>query len=155
MKKDYKIAGALFSLSLFAAAGFILRRELGHYSYHEILAQFSAIPSGRLLFAGCLAALNYAVLTGYDFLAFRYIGNRLGYARIALASFIAYAYSNNIGLAALSGSSIRYRFYTAWGLSAVEIVEEISPISSLKNACKSTYWILLFEGATYGNGLRA
>jgi phosphatidylglycerol lysyltransferase len=137
MKKIYKIAGALLGVVLFAAAAVILHRELSRYSYHEIITQFSTIPSGRL----ALAALNYVVLTGYDFLAFRYIGNRLEYAKIALASFIACAYSNNIGMAALSGGSIRYRFYTAWGLSAVEIAQVI--IFGI-----TTFWIgLLSVGA--------
>ena len=42
-------------------------------------------------------------------------------ARIALASFLAYAISNNVGFAMLSGASVRYRFYTRWGVTAEEL----------------------------------
>ena len=68
-----------------------------------------------------LTALNYAALTGYDLLAFAYIGKTLPRAHIALASFLAYAISNNIGFAMLSGASVRYRFYTRWGVTAQEL----------------------------------
>ena len=68
-----------------------------------------------------LTALNYAALTGYDLLAFAYIGKALPRARIALASFLAYAISNNVGFAMLSGASVRYRFYTRWGVTAEEL----------------------------------
>jgi phosphatidylglycerol lysyltransferase len=62
-----------------------------------------------LLLGLVLTALNYAVLTGHDFLAFAYIGKRPARRRIALASFLAYAIANNIGFAMLSGASVRYR----------------------------------------------
>ena len=36
-------------------------------------------------------------------------------------SFIAYAVANNVGFAMLSGASVRYRFYTRWGVTADEL----------------------------------
>ena len=68
-----------------------------------------------------LTSINYAVLTGYDFLAFAYIGRRLPGVQVALASFLSYAVSNNVGFAMLSGASVRYRFYTRWGLTGEEL----------------------------------
>ena len=68
-----------------------------------------------------LTAVNYAVLTGYDFLAFAYLGRSLPWRRVAVASFVAYAISNNVGFGMLSGASVRYRFYTRWGLTADEL----------------------------------
>jgi uncharacterized membrane protein YbhN (UPF0104 family) len=65
--------------------------------------------------------LNYFLLTGYDTLAVRYLGQTLSYRRIALVSLISYAISNSVGLALLSGSAIRYKFYSAWGFSAAKI----------------------------------
>src|SRR4029079_18682698 len=41
--------------------------------------------------------------------------------RVALASFLAYAIANNVGFAMLSGASVRYRFYTRWGVTAEEM----------------------------------
>ena len=75
----------------------------------------------RLAAALALTVLNYAVLTTYDLLAFVYIRKPLARARVALASFIANAVANNVGFAMLSGASVRYRFYTRWGVTAEEL----------------------------------
>ena len=78
-------------------------------------------PPRGLPLAVVLTALNYAALTGYDLLAFAYIGKPLPRGQIVLASFLAYAVSNNVGFAMLSGASVRYRFYTRWGVTAEEL----------------------------------
>ena len=88
----------------------MLRREFGSVTS---LSVFSTPPSA-LLAAAMLTALNHAVLTTYDFIAFAYIGKRLPRWRVAGASFLAYAVANNVGFAMLSGASVRYRFYTRW-----------------------------------------
>ena len=69
----------------------------------------------------CSRRSNYAVLTGYDFLAFMYIGRHPPWRRVVMTSFLAYAISNNVGFAMLSGASVRYRFYTRWGITAEEL----------------------------------
>ena len=74
-----------------------------------------------MLLALLLTALNYAVLTGYDQLAFAWVGRRLHRGWIALAGFVSYAISNSLGFGMLSGAAVRFRFYTRWGVSAVEL----------------------------------
>ena len=111
----------LAGLVLFVAALEVLRVELRAFSWSELTAAVVGMPRGRLALAIALTALNYAVLTGYDQLAFVYIGKALPRARIALASFLAYAVSNSVGLAMLSGASVRYRFYTRWGITTEEL----------------------------------
>ena len=80
-----------------------------------------ATPARQLVLALLLTALNYALLTGYDLLAFRYAGKALPARHIAGAAFLAYAISHNVGFAALSGASVRYRFYSRWGVTAEEL----------------------------------
>jgi phosphatidylglycerol lysyltransferase len=126
----------LIGVLLFAAALYVLRRELHAVSREELIAAVAGIGRYRLLLAFFLTAANYAILTGYDQLAFAYVGNPLSRRRIALASFVAYAISNNVGVAALSGSSVRYRFYTRWGVGAAELPR-----------------IVLFYSATFWLGL--
>ena len=65
---------ALIGLVLFVAALEVLRTELRTVTWHGLIADLSSIPAGRLVLALVLTAANYAVLTGYDFLAFVYIG---------------------------------------------------------------------------------
>src|SRR4051794_24636131 len=108
-------------LLVFAIALRVLRTELRGVSWHQLSADIARVHPSRLALALGLTAINYAVLTGYDFLAFAYIGKRLPAAQVAAASFLSYAVSNNVGFAMLSGASVRYRFYTRWGLSGEEL----------------------------------
>ena len=113
--------GPVLGGAIFLAALWVLHRELSLVHYHDVLKSLEQIPGMRLLLALVVTGLNYLVLTGYDWLAFRYIRHSLAYTRIALASFIGYAFSNSVGLSMLAGTSVRYRLYSTWGLSAVEI----------------------------------
>ncbi|GLI34680.1 bifunctional lysylphosphatidylglycerol flippase/synthetase MprF [Desulforhabdus amnigena] len=125
-KKPLSYLGPLIGVVLFGTALWVLHRELYQYHYHEIIASLSRIPGIRLFAAIAVTFLNYLVLTGYDLLSFRYIGRTLAYPKIALASFIGYAFSNNAGLAMLTGSSVRYRLYSAWGITAFEITKVVA-----------------------------
>jgi len=108
---------ALAGLLLFFIALEILRRELHAVTWRSLASDALNTPPLQLLAAGFLTAMNYIVLTGYDFIAFSYIGRTLPRRRVALASFIAYAISNNVGFSVLSGASVRYRFYSRWGVT--------------------------------------
>jgi phosphatidylglycerol lysyltransferase len=101
---------------LFVTALEVLRRELHAVSWRGLSAAIASMPPGVLLAAIALTTLNYAVLTAYDFIAFRSIGRHLPRWRVAGASFLAYAIANNVGFAMLSGASVRYRFYRRWGI---------------------------------------
>jgi len=112
---------ALIGFALFAAALEVLRAELRTVTWHGLTADLSNISGWGLAFAVILTFVNYAVLTGYDFLAFAYLGRHLPPRQVVMASFLAYAISNNVGFAMLSGASVRYRFYTRWGVTAEEL----------------------------------
>jgi uncharacterized membrane protein YbhN (UPF0104 family) len=90
--------GPLLGVALFAVAIAILQHELEEYHYGDVVEHLSQIPTARLLLAVALTALGYLALTGYDTLALRWIGSSLRYRLIALASFVAYVFSHNIGL---------------------------------------------------------
>ena len=135
MKRLLHLAPSLLGVVLFAVCLFVLRRELHKYHYHEIVRDLGAIPLGALGLALLCSTLNYATLCVYEILAFRYIGNPLEKLRIALASFVAFAFANNVGFYAVSGSAVRYRFYSAWGLSPGQITRVIAFSSVL------TFWV--------------
>lgn len=127
----------VIGLILFLVALEVLRVELHAVSWHDLTADVIHTPPSQLGFALVLTVLNYAALTGYDLLAFAYIGKTLPRTRIALASFLAYAISNNVGFAMLSGASVRYRFYTRWGVTAEEL-------SRIVFSYSVTFWLGLF-----------
>jgi phosphatidylglycerol lysyltransferase len=127
----------LAALVLFAAALEVLRVELRAVSWPELTAAVIAVPRRQLVLAIALTALNYVVLIGYDQLAFAYIGKELARARIALTSFLAYAIANTVGFAFLSGASVRYRFYSRWGVTPEEL-------SRIVFSYSVTFWLGLF-----------
>jgi phosphatidylglycerol lysyltransferase len=129
--------GPLLGLLLFSAALWVLHHELRAYHYRDIVRHVGELSPHRLLLALALTILGYVALTGYDALALRYIRHPLAYEKIALASFVGYAFSNSIGFATITGGSIRYRFYSAWGLSAVEV-------TSIVAFCGLTFWFGFF-----------
>jgi phosphatidylglycerol lysyltransferase len=112
---------ALVGLVLFGAALLVLRRELHTLTWRELTRDILDVPRGRLLAALALTVLNYLVMVGYDLLAFAYIGKAVSRWRVVMASFIAYAIANNVGFAMFSGASVRYRFFTRWGVTGEQL----------------------------------
>ena len=132
-----KILGPGLSLFLFAAAAWLLHSELKTYHLRDILQALEAISGLHLWLAVGLTILSYALMTGYDVLAIRYIQFPLSYSKIGLASFIGYAFSNNIGMSMIAGASVRYRLYSAWGLSVLQITQVVA-------FCTVTLWLGFF-----------
>jgi uncharacterized membrane protein YbhN (UPF0104 family) len=121
-----QIVSVLVSLALLVLSLWAISEEFEAYPPAEILKSLMQIQGKSLGFATGLTIANYLLLTGYDVLAIRAIGRSLGYSKTALVSVISYAISNSLGFALLSGSVIRYRFYTRWQFSAVEITQIIA-----------------------------
>lgn len=125
---------AVVGLVLFVAALEVLRAELRAVTWPELTRDILGMPWNQLGLALLLTVANYAVLTGYDFLALAYIGKRLPRGHVALTSFLAYAVANNIGWAMFSGASVRYRFYARWGVTAEELARIVFSYSA-------TFWV--------------
>lgn len=125
------------SLTIFAVALHVLHVELHAVTWRALTADVAAMPVRRIAAAVALTVANYAVLTGYDLVAFVYIRKRLPRRVIVATSFLAYAISNNVGLAMLSGASVRYRFYTRQGITASEL-------SRIVFSYSVTFWLGLF-----------
>jgi phosphatidylglycerol lysyltransferase len=115
----------------------VIHHELSRYHLGDIRRSFAEIPSFRIAIAFVLTAASYLVLTSYDFLALVHIQRKLPYRRIATASFVGYVFSYNIGLSILGGSATRYRLYSSWGLSTLEIAKVIA-------FCGLTFWTGVF-----------
>jgi uncharacterized membrane protein YbhN (UPF0104 family) len=113
--------GPLITIALFIIAIAVLYHELKVHDVRDVVRSVRSIPVTGLLLGTLLTAGSYIVLTGYDYLGFWYLGHLLPYRRIALAAFVGYAFSNTIGHAPLSGGSVRYRLYSSWGLTTLEI----------------------------------
>jgi phosphatidylglycerol lysyltransferase len=110
---------------LLLLAGYALYHATRQYHYDEVVSHLAALPRESVWLAITLTFLSYGVLTLYDFFGLVYVGKRLPYARIALASFVGYVFSYNVGLSVLGGGAVRYRLYSGWGLSTADIARII------------------------------
>ena len=128
---------AVAGLALLLVVLDVLRIELRTISWTDMMRDLAAVDPTRLALAMVLTILNYAVLTGYDQAAFAYLGKALPRPRIMLTSFLAYAISNNLSFAMLSGATVRYRFYSRWGVTAKEL-------SRIVFSYSVTFWLGLF-----------
>ena len=121
MKKYLRYLGTVLVTAVFLLAIYLLYHKLKSYSLAQIRESISQISNGRILFSVLLMVVNYMILVGYDWLALKAIHKDLPLPRVGLVSFVGQAVSYNFG-ALLGGTSVRYRFYSAWGFSLVEIV---------------------------------
>jgi phosphatidylglycerol lysyltransferase len=142
MKKQLHNLGTLISAALFCIAIAIIHHKLKQYHYHDIAAELAQTPIVYVLAALGLTFLDYFVLTSYDTLALIYIGHRLPYHKIAVASFVGYVFGHNATI--VGGSAARYRIYSALGLSAGEVAR-------LVMFCSLTFWLgfLTMGGCTF------
>jgi uncharacterized membrane protein YbhN (UPF0104 family) len=113
------------AVAALALAIVLIMRTLRRYSLDEVIASVAAMPAGHIARAGGFAAASYFCLTLFDTLAVRYAGARLPYRCTALASFVSLSLGHTIGFAALSSGTIRFRFYSRWGLRAAEVAAVI------------------------------
>ncbi len=115
------ILASLVGVACFLGALWLLRRELAAYRYRDVATALAALPAWRPAAAILATLTSYLLLTVHDSLALRYLGKPLAYRRTAFASFIGQAVSHTAGHSLLSGGSLRYRLYSGWGLSAIEV----------------------------------
>jgi uncharacterized membrane protein YbhN (UPF0104 family) len=93
--------------------------------FREVWAYLDSLPLWKVVDALALTAAGYAVLTLYDVAALKYLKVKVPYPTVALASFCGYAISNNVGWAVISGGSVRFRVYSAAGLSPSTIAKVV------------------------------
>lgn len=108
------IAAVVFSI-------WLLYHELRGLSIDELWDSLAAITLKDWLLAIAATLLAYAALAGYDHLALLHLRRKVGWLYITLCSFTTYALAHNIGASVFSGSVVRYRAYTAKGLSGAEV----------------------------------
>jgi phosphatidylglycerol lysyltransferase len=124
--------GTALSFCLFVAALAIIHHRLRNTHYRDIVDQMRQVGIVPVLAAIFLTALNYLALTAYDALGLRYIGRRLPYRKLAVASFIGYVFGNSATI--VGGSAARYSIYSSFGVSAGDVAK-------LVIFCALTFWL--------------
>jgi uncharacterized membrane protein YbhN (UPF0104 family) len=118
--------GTVVGLALFALAVWFFGKTLQRYDMDEVVQRLGQIPGHRIAIAVIFVALSYLTQTLYDYLSALSVRLGVSPGRASLAAFIGNAFTNNIGFSLLTGTSLRYRFYLAWGYSALEIAQVVA-----------------------------
>jgi uncharacterized membrane protein YbhN (UPF0104 family) len=124
-KKLLKNFSSLLGFFILGLSVWAIAHELRQYHYSEVINSLAALPGDHLLVAIGLTILSYLGLSLYDPLAFRYLRHPLDDKKSIFTGFISAAATNTVGFAFLTGSAIRYRFYSAWGVSPLAIAQII------------------------------
>ena len=111
-----RIVMPLISFGLFFVALAAIHHILGEVSYTQLIAELTTLTYAQLGLAVLFTIASFLALSGYDWAALVYIGRRLPYHTVALATFCGYAFANTVGLSLVSGGSVRYRVYVSAGL---------------------------------------
>lgn len=86
-------------------------KELRSIHWKDVRVAFQAIDHRRIGVALVLLVVNYLILTLYDWTSFRVFGYRLPWSTVAPRAAAAFAFSNFVGLAFVSGAAVRLRLY--------------------------------------------
>jgi len=116
--------GVALSLTIIAIAIVVLYHILRDLNVEELFRALRATDGRTLVIAGLFVAAGYLTLTFYDLFALRTIGRcEVPYRIAALAGFTSYAIGHNVGASVFSGGAVRYRIYSASGLSVIEVTK--------------------------------
>ena len=119
---------ALIGVAALALGGMVLwalQKASAGVSFDAMVVALRATSTTALLGSLAATSLSFLALLGYDFSGLRYAGARLPWPAVLLASFCGFAIGNTVGLGAFSGGAVRYRLYSAVGLSPGQIARVI------------------------------
>src|SRR5229473_197359 len=123
-KVGWSRVGFVLSVVVITAAAVVLYRILRDIDTDDVLDALSDIQTSNIIVAAVFVAGGYFTLTFYDLFALRTIGRKdVPYRVAALAAFTSYSVGHNIGASALTGGAVRYRIYSAQGLSAIDVAK--------------------------------
>jgi glycosyltransferase 2 family protein len=131
----WKRLGIVASLLIIAFAITTLVHTLKGVDAGVILVALTNIRPGRIALAALCVVGAFCTLTFYDFFALRTIGKKnVPYRIAALTSFTSYTIGHNIGATVFTGGAIRFRIYSDYGLTAIDVAK-ICFLSGL------TFWL--------------
>src|SRR4249919_4015338 len=116
--------GVVLSVAILAIAAIVLYRILRTINAGEVMEAVVTTDWHDIALAALFVAGGYFTLTFYDLFALRTIGRTdVPYWGAALAGFTSYSVGHNVGASVLTGGAVRYRVYSAWGLTAIDVAK--------------------------------
>jgi glycosyltransferase 2 family protein len=116
--------GVLLSLAIISVAAVVLFHSLHNLDIDQVLAAIKATSHRDIVASALFVVGGYSTLTFYDWFALRTIGrSEIPYRIAALSGFTSYSVGHNVGATVFTGGAVRYRIYSAYGLSAIEVAK--------------------------------
>src|SRR6201981_2777896 len=116
--------GVVLSITIIAVAVTALVRILRTINGAEVIDAIVTTDWRDIALSATFVAGGYFTLTFYDLFALRTIGRReVPYWAAAFAAFTSYAVGHNVAASVFTGGAVRYRIYSAWGLTAIEVAK--------------------------------
>jgi uncharacterized membrane protein YbhN (UPF0104 family) len=116
--------GFLLSVTIIAVAASVLFHMLRDIDVHEVMRALRRTNHRDFALAALFVAGAYTTLTFYDWFALRTIDRKeIPYRIAAFAGFTSYSVGHNIGATVFTGGAVRYRVYSASGLTAIEVAK--------------------------------
>jgi phosphatidylglycerol lysyltransferase len=99
----------------------VLTHFLRNLDVAKVVETIGTIPWPSILLGTVFGIGGYVALVGYDWSALQYIGKRLPFRSVLLASFCGYAIGNTAGFTLVTGGAVRLRIYSRAGLDVADI----------------------------------
>ena len=123
-KIGWNKVGVLLSIAIIAVAVNVLWHMLRDLDTDEVIRVMKATDARHLAAAAVFVAGGYFTLTFYDWFALRTIGrDKIPYRIAAMAGFTSYSIGHNVGATVFTGGAVRYRIYSAYGLTAIDVAK--------------------------------
>ncbi|EJW10966.1 hypothetical protein A33M_3707 [Rhodovulum sp. PH10] len=123
-KIGWNRVGILVSLAVIVIAAVVLTHTLRGIDFHQVFVALRGYSLHEVLLSFAFVVFGYFTLTMYDVFALHTIGRTdVPYHVAALAGFTSYAVGHNVGASAFTGGAVRYRIYSGYGLSAIEVAK--------------------------------
>src|SRR6266516_192827 len=116
--------GVVISVTVIGIACYVLYHMLRGIDTDEVIDAIKGTEPRQIALAALFVAAGYFTLTFYDLFAVRAIGRKeVPYRVNALAAFTSYSIGHNVGASVFTGGAVRYRVYSAWGLTAIDVAK--------------------------------
>ena len=116
--------GVVVSVTVIGIACYVLYHMLRDIDVEQVIDAIKKTEPRQVALAALFVAAGYFTLTFYDWFAVRAIGRtNIPYRVNALAAFTSYSIGHNVGASVFTGGAVRYRIYSAHGVSAVEVAK--------------------------------
>lgn len=123
-------------IMIMAFAFWFVMKKLKNVTWEDVQRGFDNLPLSHIIVALLLTVLNYLILTGYDWIAIRHLKKNLPFSKMISGAVVGYSSGNVLGWL-FGGNIVRYRMYSKWGFSTLEIIALVSILSI-------TFWLGLF-----------